>query len=101
MPVLVYLFYFGIAVGAIVAGVVGNIGVMLGLGIGIAAFGVWALIRGLSSGRILNPPRDARGEVRQGDPWYVVSTALEKWFDWVALVVAIGGGISLGIVLMV
>lgn len=101
MAVIAYLLYFAIAAGAIIAGIVGNIGMMLGLGIGIAVFGVWALIRGLTSRRILEPPLDAQGNVQQGSPWYLVETALEKWFDWVALVVAIGGGIGLGIALTV
>lgn len=101
MPVLIYILYFGIAAGAIIAGAVGNIGMMLGLGIGIAVFGVWALVRGLSTGHIMNPPKNAQGEVIQGDPWYVVAVALEKWYDWVALIVALGGGVGLGIALTV
>lgn len=99
--VIIYLIYFAIAAGAIIAGALGNIGMLLGLGVGIAAFGVWALIRGLASRRILEPPTRPDGTIRQGDPWYVVEIALEKWFDWVALVVALGGGIALGVGLTV
>jgi hypothetical protein len=88
-----FLIWFAICGGFIAAGVTWGQPVVVGIGIGAALFGIYGIIMMLT-GRV---------EVRTDEDLQailiVASLFLTRWYDWLVLLLCLGGGIGLGFAL--